>query len=309
MQSNVLNIKNNEINEIWKPIVGFEGFYETSSLGRIKSLPRIVPVTNRILKNERILKLSQDKDGYYFINLKKNKKNFNLFIHRLVAMAFIPNPNNKSTVNHKNGIKTDNTIENLEWCTDLENYRHAESMDLINCKYERNGNSKLTWKDVNLIRNYPYNKNILSFLSKKFNVSKSHVFNIRKGKAWKYGSPIFLISTEISKSWGSEKLIINNNKFCGKILIYSKKENYSSFHKHKIKNECFFILNGMFSLKFYNNDNKIEYRILNKGDIVHFPPDTAHQLKALEDDGQIFEISTHDDPDDIVRIEPSMLKL
>ena len=91
--------------EIFKSIKGFEGLYEISNKGNVKNL-----ITNKILK------LSLRANGYYYINLHKNKKLYNKRVNRLVAETFIPNPNNLSCVNHKNEIKTDNRVENLEWC-------------------------------------------------------------------------------------------------------------------------------------------------------------------------------------------------
>lgn len=98
--------------EIWKDIEGYEGKYEISNTGRVKSYygPR---------GDYRIayLKPRIGKQGYYFVNLTKNKKIKSKKIHRLIAEAFIPNPFNKAEVNHINGIKTDNNIDNLEWTT------------------------------------------------------------------------------------------------------------------------------------------------------------------------------------------------
>lgn len=109
--------------EIWQPIGGLEGVYEISNLARVRSLDRIVTYINRWGTETRrkykshVLKPSLDKDGYFYVTLKKNEKEAHKVIHRLVAEAFIPNPDNKPTVNHKNHIRTDNRIENLEWAT------------------------------------------------------------------------------------------------------------------------------------------------------------------------------------------------
>lgn len=101
--------------EIWKPVVGYEGLYEVSSLGKIKSLK---------FWKERILKWWKDKDWYMLVVLCNKKVNLTSKIHRLVARSFIQNPENRPQVNHINWIKTDNRVENLEWCTVSENWIH-----------------------------------------------------------------------------------------------------------------------------------------------------------------------------------------
>lgn len=100
--------------EIWKDIKGFEGLYQVSNLGRVKSFQKYG-------KNGGLRAFRKDKDGYLILFLHKNGRQYIKKVHRLVAEAFIPNPENKPCIDHINTIKTDNTIQNLRWCTIKEN--------------------------------------------------------------------------------------------------------------------------------------------------------------------------------------------
>lgn len=111
--------------EIWKDIKGYEGLYQVSNLGRVKSLG------NNKTKKEKIMKPSVNKSGYLLICLSKNGYIKNYFLHRLVAQAFIQNPNNLAQVNHKNEIKDDNRPENLEWCDQKYNNNYGTRLERV----------------------------------------------------------------------------------------------------------------------------------------------------------------------------------
>jgi hypothetical protein len=113
--------------EIWKPVLGYEDYYEVSTYGNVRSVNRIIINSNGIKFNykSRKLKPASNKDGYLQVGLSKNCKTNSYCIHQLEAIAFIPNPENKPTVNHKDGIKINNYIDNLEWATKSEQTIHA----------------------------------------------------------------------------------------------------------------------------------------------------------------------------------------
>lgn len=113
--------------EIWKDIEGFEGLYQVSNFGRIKGIERVVEYSCKDHRNGgkhtvegKILKESIDEKGYKKISLYKENKSYNKFTHRLVAEAFIPNPENKKAVNHIDFDTCNNNIWNLEWLTPIE---------------------------------------------------------------------------------------------------------------------------------------------------------------------------------------------
>ncbi|MDD4154740.1 MAG: NUMOD4 domain-containing protein [Bacilli bacterium] len=113
--------------EQWKPIYCYEGYYEVSNLGRIRSLDRDVPMRGGIwsIKGQIISQKRHYRTGYMNVTLNFAGTKVTLLVHRLVAKAFVPNPYNKPTVNHINGIKSDNRAINLEWCSYKENNQHA----------------------------------------------------------------------------------------------------------------------------------------------------------------------------------------
>lgn len=165
--------------EEWKPIDGYVD-YLVSNFGRVKSLKN---------GNETILSLWTNEDGYLCVNFWEDGKRHHLRVHRLVAMAFIENKNNLPEVNHKDGDKKNNLVENLEWSTRSQNIRHAFDTGLSTPPYgERNGMHKLTQNDVNQIRE-TYIKGSRIFgggaLAKKYGVTKKTIYDIVNDKKWK----------------------------------------------------------------------------------------------------------------------------
>lgn len=126
--------------EIWKDIKEFEGLYQVSNFGRIKRLSKkvynsgLVHNKKYFISKEIILKNATISKGYLGVTLTKDKKRYPKKVHRLVAQAFIDNPENKPQVNHKDCNKQNNCVDNLEWCTNSENQIHAFTNGLNDCK-------------------------------------------------------------------------------------------------------------------------------------------------------------------------------
>ena len=118
--------------EQWKPIKGYEGLYEVSNLGNVKSLSRMKGKGNVCYKAQELILKTGLTNGYRTLTLWKNGIRWCIKSARLVALTFIPNPENKRTINHINGIKTDDRLVNLEWATDSENIKHAFRTGLKN---------------------------------------------------------------------------------------------------------------------------------------------------------------------------------
>ena len=167
-------------NEEWRDVVGYEGLYHVSNFGRVKSFHN---------NGVRILNPSfADYPGYYVVNLTKSGDQRTQYVHILVAQSFIPNPENKSYVNHIDGDKLNNCLENLEWVTPTENSRHAWQIGLIESRTgTSNLHSKLTPDQVRYIRlNYkPRDKEYgMAALARKFNVAKSTIYFVLARKTY-----------------------------------------------------------------------------------------------------------------------------
>lgn len=176
-----------ENEEVFRPIAGYEDLYLISNLGRVQSLPRwIVRGTKMVQLDGRILKGGSHPKGYRIVCLSRDGVSWAGTVHRLVAKAFIENPENKPEVNHKNGIKTDNRIENLEWATISENRQHAYDTGLqAGPKGEVNGSSKLSNDEVRYVFRNPDGLTTRE-LATKLKISTRVIYGIQKREYWKH---------------------------------------------------------------------------------------------------------------------------
>lgn len=171
--------------EEWKDINGYNGAYQVSSAGRVRSLNKNY---GKKRDEPKILKPYKNNCGYLRVWLCKNGNGKNKFIHRLVAEAFVANKDNKEIVNHLNGVKSDNNYDNLEWCTRSENQKHAFKIGIQeSVKGSDQGSSKLTEDDVISIRNlYKTGLYTQAEIGKEYGVVHTVISRIVNRKIWKH---------------------------------------------------------------------------------------------------------------------------
>jgi hypothetical protein len=172
----IINLFKGNDEEQWRPVVGFPD-YMVSDQGRVKSLK---------FNREKILKQRIGTNGYPQVVLYKEGKFYRKEVHRLVAEAFLGIPEDKLEVNHRNGVKTDNSLENLEWLSHAENIRHADEIGLRNIKGEKHPRAKLTTEEVLQIREMLVEGVPPSEIAEIFNISVSSIYDIKSGRSWSH---------------------------------------------------------------------------------------------------------------------------
>lgn len=185
--------------EEWRDVVGYEDYFQVSNKGEIFSK-----------RSKKILKLHLRKNGYVTFCTRlsgRNSKALTFKVHRLVAMAFIDNPNNKPIINHKDSIRSNNCVENLEWVTYKENVEHCILAGRFPYRYgEDNNQSKLTEKDVLFIREH-FKSRHREFgaraLGRKFGVNKNTIMAVVKYESWQ---SIYSYSISLADSVGEQAL-------------------------------------------------------------------------------------------------------
>lgn len=161
--------------EKWLAVKGFEGLYEVSNLGRIKSIK---------YNRERLMKTSHQLNGYVKITLSKDNVQYTSRVHRLVADAFIPRQEGRDYVNHIDGDKDNNAVSNLEWVSVSENNKHAFKLGLKCAKGENNGRAVLTEAQVIEIYQLAHSGRRVKDIAEQYKISRSSVCHIKYGSRW-----------------------------------------------------------------------------------------------------------------------------
>lgn len=172
--------------EIWKPVPGYEGRYLVSNHGRVRSLGRWVRngLSSRRWVAPMVLSPHLRSNGYLDIGLRIDNNSKFHFVHRLIAEVFIPNPGNLPEVNHLDGNKTNNCAENLQWVTSAQNKRHAVDTGLLLVRGADSPSAKLTADDVRVIRKRVTNGETQTAVAIDYGIARANVYRIVNMETW-----------------------------------------------------------------------------------------------------------------------------
>lgn len=176
------------LNENWRDIPKFEGYYQVSDLGNVRGCDRFVahPKGGKLFLKSRVLKSSLNSNGYPFVALSLLGKSKSIPIHKLVALTFLGGRPEGFDINHKDGNKLNSSVDNLEYCTRLENIHHAKALGLNNSIGENHARAKLKDSDIPAIRARLAIGHTQISIAKDYGVNHKAIGCIKSGKNWSH---------------------------------------------------------------------------------------------------------------------------
>lgn len=174
--------------EEFKDIPGWEGMYQAGNHGTVRSLDRIVvSCTGKAYHRKgKIMPQHYNEDGYRVVYLTRNGRDRTLGVHRAMALAFIPNPDNKPMVNHLNAKRDDNRLDNLEWCTNAENIKHSFNLGISDNRGDKHPRRVLTMEMVRQIRNELATGKTPQEVADIVGTKRRNVYAVRDRQNWNY---------------------------------------------------------------------------------------------------------------------------
>lgn len=216
--------------EIWKEVSGYEGYYEVSNLGNVRSVDRVIVKSDGVVmpRRAKAMKRCLNQDGYLTVKLSKNGKSERIAVHRLVALAFIPNPNNLSEVNHIDFDRTNSRIDNLEWVSHRDNVQYTIDAGRHHCNRNLFGENNPNYKNTTLkdyYASHPEEKQKLSRKGSQNGMAKSTCVVFADGTKLQFGylreCAEYLINNRLCKAKSVNtvadniaRAIKNNTSYC-----------------------------------------------------------------------------------------------